>query len=244
MHKISETSHPLVRDGRSREERFIAALSTDYAKVDERSQEDILSFMNDYAQQVLLHKNEGDVSNWENFFDFSTPIQVALISKFNTTNLQNEYQSASQRLIQDTATEFIAPAFDRIIEVATKINNWQKRLRNGFSLKTKISNAVEINLQQQLKILIALHNAVRAKHSSYRETLNIQPFNNNKTLWNLNPIDFTQIDSDYLNVKGSDKVKFANLKNRLDSIFENFFNVIQKVVKEVSGILSKEFRKI
>ena len=79
MSKLNEISHPLVRDGRSQKERFITALSPDYARVDERSQEDILSFLNQYAQQVLLHKNDGTVGNWESFFEFNTPIQICLL---------------------------------------------------------------------------------------------------------------------------------------------------------------------
>ncbi|MEM6967095.1 MAG: hypothetical protein AAF573_20195, partial [Bacteroidota bacterium] len=232
MQAFSNIDHPLVRDGRSREERSIAALSPDYVKIDERSQEDILKFLNDYAQQVLLYKKDGSVKNWENFFDFSTPIQVALISKTETTVIQKEYFEIANKLLEEPLTEYIALVFGRILEIAHQINDWYRRLRNGFSLKVNIKNAVEINLQQQLKNLIALHNAARAQHAQYREMLTTKLLRENQALWKLNSLDFTAIDNNYVNFKGSDKIKFAQLKEQLDTIFESFFNVVRSIVEE------------
>ena len=242
MSKLNKISHPLVRDGRSQNERFITALSPDYARVDERSQEDILSFLNQYAQQVLLHKNDGTVGNWESFFEFNTPIQIALISKFNTEVLRNDYKSIINQLIQSQSTILVAPSFSRILEAAEKINSWYLSLRDDFSLKIKIKNAVEINLQHQLKNLVKLHNGVRAKYSTYRETLNTQQFLRNETLWKLNVLDLTQIDNEFLSINGSDAIKFNELKKRLDTIFENFINVIQQIVGDAPEFYQKSLK--
>lgn len=241
MPEFHNIPHPLVRDGRSQEQRSIAALMPDYVKVDERSQEDILNFLFKYAEQLLLYQEQNGVVNvrdWQFFFSHSTPIQIALISKFDTHGLQCDYENLAAKLLQDTNEEYLAPVIDRVYESALKINTWYTNLRDDFGFKNKIANAIEVNLQRQLKEFFALQNAVRAKHSSYREILTSTPFIQNKK-WQFNPIDLSSIDSNYLSVKGNQRDQFIALKNILDVIFENFLNVIRQIVKDAPQYYEK-----
>ncbi len=65
-----KNEHPLKRDGTGQRQRFPAALDSSYAKVDERSVDDLLRFAAEYAKEVKFF----DASNtpngdWQNLFD-------------------------------------------------------------------------------------------------------------------------------------------------------------------------------
>ena len=86
--------HPLKREGISQTERTLAALSTSFAPLDERSEAELLEYVWNMAREVIYHEVQDGAfwkGDWLDFFRFSLPIQLSLIGNFNIEGRRQTY---------------------------------------------------------------------------------------------------------------------------------------------------------
>src|SRR5215510_14889959 len=107
-----KNEHPLKRDGTGQRQRFPAALDPSYAKVDERSMNDLLQFAAEYAKELkFFDTSKTTVSDWQNLFAFDE-------------NLIDEINSRSD--VQPHYALFIA--FLRLFQIAQNdLNQFTQR---------------------------------------------------------------------------------------------------------------------
>lgn len=71
--------NPLRRDGTSQQQRLTKALLPGYVAVDERSMDDLIAFVNQYAREIHFFNIENEESgNWEEFFNKSVDSKYQL----------------------------------------------------------------------------------------------------------------------------------------------------------------------
>ena len=79
---INDCSHnnPLVRDGTSQQQRLLKALDPTYAKVDERSFNELLILIKKYAAEIQYYNEKNEPSgSWEEFFKFTKRWSISFI---------------------------------------------------------------------------------------------------------------------------------------------------------------------
>lgn len=70
MSNNCNTKNPLQRDGTSQEQRILKTLLPGYVAVDERSMEELKSFVSGFAEEIVFFDlNNSENGNWKDFFD-------------------------------------------------------------------------------------------------------------------------------------------------------------------------------
>lgn len=164
-----DTKNPLVRDGVAQQQRKVPALSPDYAQVDETDLADFLVFAYDLSQQVVYYNEKNQVDgNWRNFFAFSTPVQLALISKTRPESVQNAYNQALKAFLAQwaiapvtvAATEprlrYLEDILDLFVGILKTLQTWDQGLEEGTPLKSVLRASVTTTLQRPFNRLYQL----------------------------------------------------------------------------------------
>ncbi len=95
-----DTKHPLIRDGVSQKQRLAPALKPSYAKVDERSIEDLLCFLVDYAKEVTYFDIENKLAgDWKLFLEKDITVIISLIAKKNATAEKDLFNELKNNII-------------------------------------------------------------------------------------------------------------------------------------------------
>ena len=236
---FSNINHPLVRDGRSQSNRLLTNLSPENIKVDDRSMEEILEYIFNYAQQVnFINPQNFDLShqdNWINFFKNSDAFQLAIISRFDFQKIKTEYNNIFKKITVFSQPDSLNILIDIIVDAIFQIANWQEGLKEGNSqLKATIGNIISTNLAQALKRLIGCINV--ARQWGYEPKQGFQNLD-----WGLTHDDFFDLEE---NLKGkgiSKKQKIIRTQAKLDQIFQVAFKAIREIVESADDSLQLLF---
>ncbi|NET31544.1 MAG: hypothetical protein F6K19_06035 [Cyanothece sp. SIO1E1] len=169
-----ETRNPLIRDGVAQQQRQMPALDPKHVLVDEKDLADFLVFAQQLSQRVTYYnlQNQAD-GNWHAFFERSTPVQIAQISKTRPESIRDAYEEALGYFLAQWA---IAPAaspasastrltklegvLDVYAQLLDTLRTWYQGLANGTPLKATIKATVKTNLPQPLRRLYRLEQGV------------------------------------------------------------------------------------
>lgn len=175
MSQLRNSAHPLVRDGKSQDDRLrdSRALMPETIQLDSRSEKSLLAYLYEFAKAVAHYDSEdGQISNWQDFFRSGASVQLARIHAFDASGLQAQFVHARTRLEQGLAKGDFRPLLDFLFETVSVINDWHQGLANDLvvvddmilqnvnPLQQKIAALVATNLRLPLSRLIATANSI------------------------------------------------------------------------------------
>jgi len=254
MGNFPQNTHPLVRDGRSQEDRRLEALDPAYVKLDDRSLEQILEFIYEYARQVNYYDRALDRKDWLAFFQDSVPFQIARIIRIDLNQLRVEYGTVSAILQREPDYPAFNSILDFLFDLANQINFWREKLEKDVSgLKEFLDGLINTNLSEALSRLIAFANA--ANVWQYRSKYNFFCFK--QEIWKLGFKDFLAVDKEFaasaLNSRKASetpaskfipdypvvgkKQSLAAGKSKLDELFGTFLEAMGQVQEEAKAKL-------
>ncbi|WP_337041987.1 hypothetical protein [Emticicia sp. 17c] len=151
--------NPLIHSGQTQEQRQKTTLSPSYVQVDERSTEDLLVFLKQYAPLVKYY-NELDVVEGD-FSKILASDTVYLLAEISLTNL-NAISKTFSELIQgyeksskaDKRKEFYAALYDLLYSVLDDINHLYKAMPERDSFKNEIYFEIDKYLATEFNLLV------------------------------------------------------------------------------------------
>lgn len=117
----------------SQDGRFLPALSWDYAKVDERTLDDLLRLAVEISKLIKYYnfdnEEEGD---WNSFFNDELVV-LAEIKYFDHAEFENKFKSNIEKIYrfnrQDKKYQYIANAITNVHQIAQKLDYWFNQLK-------------------------------------------------------------------------------------------------------------------
>lgn len=136
MKGLVDRNRHLKTEGTSQRSRYLAALEADYFRVDERSTEDIIEFVLQYAGMINFFDGENKPSgDWRAFFENDITIKLIRISAFDSSITEKAYraQMRQTKSIDDTLEniDYIDKALVLIYELFMQIEKWKLGTRSA-----------------------------------------------------------------------------------------------------------------
>ncbi|MBO3460109.1 baseplate J/gp47 family protein [Aetokthonos hydrillicola Thurmond2011] len=216
--------NPLIRDGVSQRQRQVLALSPDYVKIDETDLADFLVFAHKLSQRVIYYDNNNQQKNhWQDFFNNSTPVQIALISKTSPQIIKEKYTKQKNQLLKNLSYQNSQLIFECWRdEVLMPILNWYEVLDSSTPLKSIIKALVRTNLNEPLRGVLFWEQMNTILDTKLYEKF-INAFG----------IDFTyKLTNDYV-FNNSESI----LTDELDDIFKVLFKTYLQIIQEAPKYL-------
>jgi hypothetical protein len=235
---LSNTPHPLANSGVSQQQRSLAAQSPDHARIDERSEADLLEYVFQLARTVVYQEVQDDQvqkSDWQDFFRLSVPIQLALIARFDTAALRTGFQETLLQFQAGLSRGDVEPVFSAVFDLARLLNRWHQNFSDASPLKTELGNLITNDLRFSFSQLVALANEAELKLGAdvYRRPQNLQAFTFNpvwqfsgsQLLWSGMPVSATAAQA-----KGTTDDKKRFYISRVEALFQVFVQGVQRMV--------------
>jgi hypothetical protein len=150
--------NPLIREGTSILNRVLAALSTFYAKVDERQAEDIILFAKRYAADLNFYKEDNTIDgNWQSLMSNDVSVPLATLTRINVQEI-SDYKKRIYKQITlaandvDTKMEFKF-LFDLVFSLAKLVDQQFLLLPVDFEYKAIFQDVITNKLKTPLKII-------------------------------------------------------------------------------------------
>ena len=234
MRRFSNLEHPLKRDGTSQEDRLLEALDPSKIKVDDRTDQDILAFVFQYASQVSYYDENLGRDDWTTFFQQSVPVQLALISRFSVEKVRADFNGLVSKF--DTIPGFsrLFPLLDFIFDQAIQVLKWHRSLRQDYTGFTQtLNNLITNDLSLALQSLIGIGNALKVKCYLIEPKIRLFREKDRTTaIWGLSMGDFSQTSSFVTSLKGSKENKIDQIKQLLVDLFQVFAKAFELIVKK------------
>jgi hypothetical protein len=159
--------NPLVREGTSLMNRVLAALSTDFAKVDERDAPDLLLFAKRYAGYLNFYDASNAINGtWEDLMKMDVSVVLATLNKIDVTEISDYKKLLFKRIKQsadDTqAVRELKYLFDVQFSLTKMIDEQYNFLPEEFEYKNIIHDLIQNKLQQPLANLEKCFNDFKA----------------------------------------------------------------------------------
>lgn len=232
MSEIPHIPHPLKRDGKSQAQRVIDALSPDYAKVDERTQADLLHFIFKYARQVRYYDTQLNPSDWTAFFQRSLPFVIANISKTDTNSILEDFNELAEEAGRFENFEGVHLLLSHVIDVFRQIHLWNRELYEDQSgMGAMLRDLIRTNLSFAARRLIAWSNIHGEEVKTLRQELGMD--------WGLSETDWNNKKSLYADIRGSYTTKVRHAVKELDALFQVFWAGMNAVVSQAKHFLPK-----
>lgn len=150
-----DDKNPLLREGTSVLNRVLAALSTGYARVDERSEADLLLFAKRYASYLNYFDNSNTVDgDWEALMKMDISVVLATLNKLNLHAI-SDYKKLLYKRIKLAPSDVSAKKefkflFDILFSLTAQINDQYNLLEEGVEYKSIIRDIIRNKLQLPL----------------------------------------------------------------------------------------------
>jgi hypothetical protein len=142
----------LVREGTSGLSRVLAALSTGYARVDERDTPDLLLFAKRYAACLNYYNDSNAISgDWQQLMQMDISVTIATLIKTDIPAISN-YKKLLYKKIAITGDDTEAKTefkylYDCIFSLISLIDQQYKLLPDNLELKEFIRHIIEDKMQ-------------------------------------------------------------------------------------------------
>ncbi|MEO6813027.1 MAG: carboxypeptidase-like regulatory domain-containing protein [Ginsengibacter sp.] len=230
------------RDGSSQLSRYLKALDPSYAKVDDRSIEDLLVFAKRYANQIRFYDIPGSDMpgeehkakiSWREFFRRDMAVIAASISLTDTDQVKKDYEELRAKLDANPAWNTYNDLFDPILGMAIKIDGWYSIAIPENPLYADLQLAINSNLKEQVKKIVAYEKGFNYVDASHPLNLDYSKIIN-KDLWGLNDT----INADISIYQGTDtEDKIRNGALYIDDIFNNFYGFLNQMLANAESYL-------
>ena len=230
------------RDGSGQLGRYLKALDPGYAPVDGRSFEDLLVFAKRYAAQIRFYDIPGSQVeddtppaqvSWREFFRRDMAVIAASIGTIDLAQIKKDYEENRAKLDLKPTGQTYANLFDPILGMLARLDRWYSLAIPQNPLYVDLNLAIQSNLQEQVKKMIAYEEGFKLVDAKNAFTLDFTPIENDD-VWKVNdPVDADI--SIYEGATPEDKIRFAALF--VDSIFLGFYGVMNELVESSESYL-------
>lgn len=158
---ICKTKNPLVRDGTSQRQRDLAPLHPRYARIDERNIADLLSFAQNYSNQLQYYNehNQPD-GDWQDFYSPHTPVVLANIATFDLSAAQQQLEDINVFIAGAASTReiirsgLIDALFSQLFTCVITINQWLTNTTQTAKAQAHIKRLIIGNLRTYLALAV------------------------------------------------------------------------------------------
>lgn len=251
--------NPLIRDGKSQEQRTLEELSTTYVGIDERTPAELLRFARDFARQVRYYDTTNAPNgDWTQFIEDDISTRIALISLTDPSPDKESFREMADVLEADLL-EFapidrddiwlgqLQETFAFLIEIFDEIKLWLSSTEDNSSLHTTIKNLVKSRLRRQLSKLIGYHKGAATK---YGWSLNLPSvYSNFSDDWMDPQVGAAANWTDYLALIADNTLAYGSepdtasemdaIAYRLRILFNNVHEARVKIIAESEAYLSE-----
>ncbi len=157
-------SNPLRRGGTNKQERLVKALLPAYAKIDERSMQEMLWIISQYTRQINYFDQENKLDGtWEELIDPDISALLATVSLTNFKTFQQQFEQLSTALLklakepannEAAIDQNFRQLVDLVGSLAKAINTWLTYASNYSPFYEEIALSIRSGLDNQLKLLI------------------------------------------------------------------------------------------
>ena len=239
--------NPLRRDGVSQGQRLTLALSpdgADTAQVDEHGLADFLVLAYKLSEQVCYHNlpdsnaaagstsNASADENWQDFFKFYTPVQIALISKIQTQTIKQEYDDLLKSFLSvrnDGDSSKRIPELKCILEfwklkILQPIQTWYEVLETYTPLRSIIKGLVNTNLAEAITQILSFERSHPSGEGSFYPYF-IEAFGLTITTEQINALPLAP------------SLFSSTIRDDLDGIFQSLFQVYRQIIGQAPSYL-------
>ncbi|MCM8535064.1 MAG: hypothetical protein NE334_03940 [Lentisphaeraceae bacterium] len=161
----------LTRDGTSQEDRTLASLDPEHAKIDDRQIEDLLYYAWQHAAELNFYsQNEVPDGNWQEFLNVEPSIALAVIGKQSAKIRENRFLESFKSL-DDIDTEKIEidhknpqawqvnlqSLFESLAAYLYEIKEWMNLLRDNRDSKLMIKGFAKSHICPHMHEVISLY---------------------------------------------------------------------------------------
>lgn len=157
--------HPeMISDGSGRLSRYLRALDPTYAPLDDRSLEELMTFIKGYATRIRFYDvPESKIADgvppekvsWENFFKTDVAVIAAAVMQSDTQVMKKSFEATRMALESAPDAGKLADMFTAAVSIASRINEWYKRSDSGNPLHQDLGLLIQSVLATQLQQIIA-----------------------------------------------------------------------------------------
>ncbi|MGN6297112.1 MAG: carboxypeptidase-like regulatory domain-containing protein [Ginsengibacter sp.] len=222
------------RDGSGQLSRFLKALDPAYARIDDRSINDLLVFAKRHANQIRFYDIPGSEDNeadktkisWREFFRRDMAVIAASISLTDTVQLKKDYDELRIKVDAHPSHTTFDDLFDPILGMITKIDGWYAIAIPENPLYADLQLAINSNLKSQAQQIVAYEKGFNYVDASHPLNLDYSAIKN-KDVWGLND----NINADITIYQGTDtEDKIRNGALYVDDIFNSFYNFLNQLL--------------
>ncbi|MDI3319779.1 hypothetical protein [Pinibacter soli] len=147
--------NPLTREGTSIVNRVLAALSTTFAKVDERNSADLILFAKRYAARLNYYKEDNTIDgDWQSLMGADVSVPLATLTRISVEEVSNYKRRIYKQIVlagsdADAKTEFKF-LFDLVFSVVKMVDQQFQLLPVEFEFKSILLDVITNKLQQPL----------------------------------------------------------------------------------------------
>ncbi len=175
-----DIKHPLVRDGVSQKQRLTEALKPEYAKVDERSMEDLLYFLVNYSKEVAFFDIDNKLSgSWQTFLEKDITVIIALIAKKDISIEKNIFRQLINHINDTNLTEAeikknFKTLFDLLFTIIYEFDKWYKITTKGLGIQSYLKMVIRSQVKPELERLMGYYKGALSNpklfQTSYAQT--------------------------------------------------------------------------
>jgi hypothetical protein len=214
-----EKLNPLYRDGTSQLQRMIETLDPSYVKVDERSLEDILIYLRKYSEYVKYVDStdeNAEESSWLEFIENDITIFISEIIKTDLAQLKKDYNSLLESINEYPDKQKLIALFEIILGIAKQIERWYSHSVKELSLYKDLALIKKSSLNKTYDNLIGLYGKASVK---------------------------LKFAAPKAKIKGNVDKYIQKLVLNLNSIFEEYYNALSKIINSSSGYMTEALEK-
>lgn len=174
----------LIREGTGRYNRSLAALSPDFAKVDERGLQDLLLFAQRYAAHVTYFDNENNAKGtWEPFIQPDLSVALATLAAVDPITFTDYYKSLLKRIRLaikagevEQAKQCFKYLFDLVYTLVKTVDDQCAQLAEELDYQRNLQDIITIKISRAFLRLFTFKNAHAPLLAALNETDPMAPF--------------------------------------------------------------------
>jgi len=230
MTNCCDLPNPLIRDGVSQRQRQAPALPPDSIAVNGRDLADWLVFAHQLGRQIIYY----DLTNqpqgtWHEFFEQSTPVQIALISKTRPQGVRDAYTRQLEKFLGDRSPTYLSTLLDTLAGMLKQIQQWYTGLDASTPLKSSIKGLVKTNLSDSLARLAALESHASTPGTPSQRSELYEAF--------IQSFGLTPRATALVDITAPTVTRFT-ARMELDGVFQVMFQNYRQIIQIAPGYLS------
>ena len=243
----------LIREGTGRYNRSLAALSPDFAKVDERELRDLLLFVQRYAAQVTYFDNGNKAKGtWEPFIQPDLSVALATLAAVDPITFTDYYKSLVKRIRLAVKAEEVEQAkqcfkylFDLVYTLVKTVDDQCMRLAEESDYQRSIQDIITTKISRAFRRLFTFKDAHAALLATSNETDPLAPFvvlNSTGTVYAFHYIDTDATEALNLTIPDTDdgsKIHFIVHHNLFQQQLKTVFAGISSATVKAEILFDK-----